>query len=88
MSQVGFDYKDKIKIKNTVINFPTFGSVYGKIKDKEAYVVSLHTGGEIKEQTLRNKLGYPNRHLELDWGSFTGSSKEFIVAADVLEKRQ
>ena len=69
-------------------SFETIGSVYAKIKDKEAYVVSLHTGGEAREQGLRNRLGYPNRHLELEWGFFTGSAKEFVVSGDLLEKRQ
>lgn len=62
------------------------GSVFGKIKDKDAYVVSLRGLDLNNRLAVRTKFGYPNRHLKLEWGSYAGTSEEFIIGIDDLEK--
>ncbi len=72
-------FKDAIALNTTIFNRPHLaGSVYGKIKDKNAYVVSLR-GVAMDLNILIKTFGYPNRHLPLEWGNYTGGEHEFIV---------
>lgn len=57
------------------------GMINGKVKGLEAYVITFTNVSQFL-----NKYGYPNRHLKLEWGQFSGYTKEFIVPAEEIQK--
>lgn len=77
-------FKDAIALNSSILNRPHIaGSVYGKIQNKDAYVVSLR-GAAMDLNILIKTFGYPNRHLLLEWGNYTGDEYEFIVSGKDL----
>lgn len=91
----GFQFKDRIKIKdfdklcNNYLNGTpvkkSFGTIVAKVKDQEIYVITLHSAKSV--ELMKIIFGYPNRHLDLEWGSYTGEPNEFIVPGIKLELR-
>lgn len=57
------------------------GTVSGKIKGIDAYIINFIVGVPHLES-----FGAPNRHLELEWGRFTGQDGESIVLATEMGK--
>jgi len=57
--------------------------IVGKVKDINAYVVTI-IGRMFVSAT--NSFGVPIRHIELEFGTFSGIDNEFIVPLDKIEK--
>lgn len=62
------------------------GIIIGKIKDIDAYVVSakFNIFEKLGYKRERNRCGYPNRNLPLEWGKFKGNDNEFIVSGSSM----
>ena len=58
--------------------------IRGKVKGCDLYVVSAPSTYRI--ENLAKVYGSPNRHLELEWGRFSGQKNEFIIPAGDLGK--
>jgi len=82
-----FKYKEKVYIKiskNSVTVVEC--SITGKVKNANAYIVFALDYRFTRE--LRNKYGYPIRHIALEWGNFTGKSNEFIIKATDIQRHE
>lgn len=79
-----FSFGEKVIVEDTsLFSFSDCeGVIKGKIKDLDCYVVLFSTG--IKKP----EYGFPNRHLELEWGKFSGYDNECIVPSNKLKKSQ
>lgn len=82
-----FLFKEPISIHQSAGHRgPVFGSIFGKVKDKDAYVVSLRSAqGQLY---FIERFGFPNRNLQLEWGAYTGSEYEYIINGEDLVKRK
>lgn len=63
------------------------GSVMGKVKGINAYVVNVGSWAPTeKYKLIKTKYGYPVRHLPLEWGHFDGRVGEIIISANELTR--
>ena len=62
--------------------------IIGKIKDADAYVINALSVSfnSLVLVELKNRYGYPIRHIALEWGKFNGYVTEFVVPGCDLEK--
>jgi len=90
MTQNGqFNFGDDAQIKCGIELFSsgtiTVGDLYfdvricGKIKNTNAYIVTIIDEKSNYLKNLKKRYGHPIRQVELEWGKFTGSSKEFVI---------
>ena len=71
-------YGQTIEVKVEIgAMFPFIGVVNGKLKGIDAWVVEIDDG--YYWQTRK-----PNRHLELEWGHYSGKECESIVLAEEI----
>lgn len=82
MIPTDFLYGEEIKIQGMW----NAGMIRGKVKDVPVYVVAITLGSKIEARQTNFRFGKPNRHLELEWGSFKNTASEFIVPATLLER--
>lgn len=72
--------------------------ITGKIKNAKAYIINVTEIGnfypedELNENihrlnSLKSKYGYPIRQIELEWGRFSGSVREFVVSEHELKSQ-
>ena len=80
---MSFKYGEVILVRNKNSRYVDIysGMINGKIKGIEAYAITFTDGGQFLAE-----YGSPNRHLELEWGQFSGYTKEFIVPAEEITK--
>ena len=65
-----------------IADFSKTARVRGKVKGLDCYVVLFPAS--CSDSTLSNitiRFGFPNRHLELEWGKFSGYKNEYILPA-------
>jgi hypothetical protein len=62
-----------------------YGRIRGKVKDIEAYVIEIGNLGVGTTLQYVEWFGLPNRHLELEWGSWLGTDGEFVLSAQDME---
>ena len=94
MSKINYNINSTFNFRDLITytgkNYALFGTIQGKIKGIDAYIVSLKVssiwGWEMT--FLITNVGVPNRHLEVEWGRFYGGDREFIIPGDKLTKVQ
>jgi hypothetical protein len=62
------------------------GVVIAKVKGVDAYVVKFQSMKESQLHRLISKRGLPNRHLELEWGNWSGSDTEFVIHTKDMQR--
>jgi hypothetical protein len=68
-------YGVTVEVRNDTAGFHLLGGVNGKLKGTDAYVVEIGNGKPDRT---------PNRHLELEWGHWSGREGECIVLAEEI----
>lgn len=62
------------------------GIVVGKIKNVNAYIIATTIPGETNAILFR-RFGLPIRNIELDFGKFSGSNKEYVISGKLLTEK-
>jgi len=86
MKIIGFKHKVRVLSLNDDNNY--LGIIEGKISNLPYYVVlfsKLNRENNHRQALFEGKYGLPVRHLPLEWGVWTGSKAEFLIAEGDLE---
>lgn len=62
------------------------GTIAAKVSGVDAYVVRFQSMRAPQLHKIISKLGLPNRHLELEWGDWTGCDTEFVIPTKDIQR--